>query len=318
MDEINLCEIMNTFPECINNGSRLKAILKDLYPDISKAVINILGTMADSGICKEFYENKQLTAFGKARWKKKLEHDYGFSANLVNSCFDLFVQYNSYSTRVVGVTYDGRQQLIEKLVNSDELKDGTRLLIEPDLQNKFDPYALKVLTVRKEVLGYIPKEISKEISLEIKKGRLYAIIVTSILGKDFYKFTSFFNWGIEINITVYKPPIRQGIRNTISNNDIRIGTILWHNMYGAGVLTNIKIEQGEKYLTVLFKDKARTLLGNISLGVSLFTLESIPKINYATPKNDGSPDMFYTSQSHNEGATGYIIDEDDSDDEADW
>lgn len=42
MDEINLCEIMNAFPECINNGSRLKAILKDLYPDIPKAVINIL------------------------------------------------------------------------------------------------------------------------------------------------------------------------------------------------------------------------------------------------------------------------------------
>lgn len=45
MDEINLCEIMNAFPECINNGSRLKAVLKDLYPDTPKAVINILGTM---------------------------------------------------------------------------------------------------------------------------------------------------------------------------------------------------------------------------------------------------------------------------------
>ena len=102
MDEINLCEIMNAFPECINNGSRLKAILKDLYPDIPKAVINILGVMADCGICKEFCDNKQLTAFDKARWQKKLEHDYGFSANLVDSCFELFVQYNSYSTRVVG------------------------------------------------------------------------------------------------------------------------------------------------------------------------------------------------------------------------
>lgn len=70
MDEINLCEIMNAFPECINNGSRLKAVLKDLYPDTPKAVINILVTMADCGICKEFCANKQLTAFDKARWQK--------------------------------------------------------------------------------------------------------------------------------------------------------------------------------------------------------------------------------------------------------
>lgn len=315
MDEINLCEIMNAFPECINNGSRLKAVLKDLYPGTPKAVINILGTMADCGICKEFCANKQLTAFDTARWQKKLEHDYGFSANLVDSCFDLFVQYNSYSTRVVGVTYDGRQQLIEKLVNSDELKVGTRLLIEPDLHNKFDPYALKVLTVRKEVLGYISKEISKEISSEIKKGRLYAIVVTSVLGRDFHEFSNFFNWGIEINIIVYKQPIKQSVRNTISNNDIKIGTILWHNMYGAGVLTDIKIEQREKYLTVLFKDKARTFLQTISLNVSLFTLDNIPKISYDTSqKNVDSFDI----SNNDKKATEYIIDDNDFNDETDW
>lgn len=190
MDEINLCEIMNAFPECINNSSRLKAVLK-IYIRHTQSRHKYFRVIADCGICKEFCANKQLTAFDKARWQKKLEHDYGFSANLVESCFNLFVQYNSYSTRVVGVTYDGRQQLIEKLVNSDELKVGTRLLIEPDLHNKFDPYALKVLTVRKEVLGYISKEISKEISSEIKKGRLYAIVVTSVLGRDFHEFTNF-------------------------------------------------------------------------------------------------------------------------------
>ena len=66
----------------------------------------------------------------------------------------------------------------------------------------------------------------------------------------------------------------------------KIGTILWHNMYGAGVLTDIKIEQREKYLTVLFKDKARTFLQTISLNINLFTLDNIPKISYDTSQKN--------------------------------
>lgn len=135
------------------------------------------------------------------------------------------------------------------------------------------------------------------------------------MGRDFHEFSNFFNWGIEINIIVYKQPIKQSVRNTISNNDIKIGTILWHNMYGAGVLTDIKIEQREKYLTVLFKDKARTFLQTISLNVSLFTLDNIPKISYDTSqKNVDSFDL----SNNDKKATEYIIDDNDFNDETDW
>ena len=86
-------------------------------------------------------------------------------------------------------------------------------------------------------------------------------------------------------------------------------------MYGAGVLTDIKIEQREKYLTVLFKDKARTFLQTISLNVSLFTLDNIPKISYDTSqKNVDSFDI----SSNDKNATEYIIDDNDFNDETDW
>ena len=80
-------------------------------------------------------------------------------------------------------------------------------------------------------------------------------------------------------------------------------------------ITDIKIEQREKYLTVLFKDKTRTFLQTISLNVSLFTLDNIPKISYDTSqKNVDSFDI----SNNDKKATEYIIDDNDFNDETDW
>lgn len=40
MDKIDLQQLINDYPECITNGAKLKAILLDTYPEISKAIVN--------------------------------------------------------------------------------------------------------------------------------------------------------------------------------------------------------------------------------------------------------------------------------------
>lgn len=40
MNNIDLKKIIEQHPDCVNNGSKLKGIILDLYPDTPKAVIN--------------------------------------------------------------------------------------------------------------------------------------------------------------------------------------------------------------------------------------------------------------------------------------
>lgn len=68
---------------------------------------------------------------------------------------------NVLNIRVAGVSFDGRQALIARLVTSDPC----RIVPEPD--NKFDPNALAVhVASGGEVLhiGYIPKEFAARIA----------------------------------------------------------------------------------------------------------------------------------------------------------
>lgn len=270
MDEMDLNQIFTLYPACIINGTKFRAILNDLYPDCSKAVVNILVSMADCGICEEICSANQITALDKSRWQKRLENDYGFSENMIHRCFDLFGQNDTYSTSVVGVTYDGRQQVIHKLVCAYRLGQGTRLLLEPEPQNKYDKYAIKVLTINREDLGYISKEINKDICLNIKRGKTYSVIVTSVV----YNY----DYGIKIDIAMNGNSNKKRKYQSIMDIDIKVGTKLWHNFYGIGRVINVKIENREKYLTVLFRDVEKTFVGSLTMGKHMFTLDNIPEI----------------------------------------
>lgn len=83
MDNINLKQILIDFPDCITNGAKLKAILLDTYPEISKAIVNTLVIMANSGIAKEIQLCGQITNFELSRWSVKIEDDFGLSERFI-------------------------------------------------------------------------------------------------------------------------------------------------------------------------------------------------------------------------------------------
>ena len=88
MESINLKQLINDYPECITNGAKLKAILLDTYPEISKAIVNTLVIMANSGIAKEIQDNESITELDQSRWQQKLENE-GFSEKVIKDCFNL-------------------------------------------------------------------------------------------------------------------------------------------------------------------------------------------------------------------------------------
>ena len=89
MNDINLKQIIEKFPDCITNGAKLKAILLDTYPEISKAIVNTLVIMANSGIAKEIHDSKNVNELDKSRWINKLENDYGLSEKFTSQCVEL-------------------------------------------------------------------------------------------------------------------------------------------------------------------------------------------------------------------------------------
>jgi len=88
MSDIDLKNIIEQFPDCVTNGAKLKAILLDTYPEISKAIVNTLVIMANSGIAKEIQDSENITELDKSRWQQKLE-DEGFSEKVICSCLNM-------------------------------------------------------------------------------------------------------------------------------------------------------------------------------------------------------------------------------------
>lgn len=89
MDEIKLQQILNEHPDCVTNGAKLKAILLDVYPDISRAIANTLAIMANFDIIKEIVVGESITEIDKSRYKKKLEDNYGLKEKIIDNCLNL-------------------------------------------------------------------------------------------------------------------------------------------------------------------------------------------------------------------------------------
>ena len=90
MDKKDFESLLNKYPDCASDGKKLKAFLKDLFPDVPKAIVNTLTIMADDGIISEMQKAGQ-TPLVSARLQKKLEDDYGLSQKIIAECFSLII-----------------------------------------------------------------------------------------------------------------------------------------------------------------------------------------------------------------------------------
>ena len=82
----------------------------------------------------------------------------------------------SFHTKVVGVTFDDRQDIVGGLRRGDELA----LVREPD--NAHDPNAIRVATADGAQIGYLRRIIAAAIAPEIDRGAAYRASVTDVTG----------------------------------------------------------------------------------------------------------------------------------------
>lgn len=104
--------------------------------------------------------------------------------------FNLFKKSGkgSFFTKITGVTSDdpisgeNRQAIIDKYVSP-----GGKLQLEPELNNPYDPNAIKVIWKSSSKvfhLGYLNKKRAEEVAAHLKSGRKAKAVIKEITGKD--------------------------------------------------------------------------------------------------------------------------------------
>lgn len=99
MDRKDFESLLKKYPDCISDGKKLKAFLKDLYPDLPKAIVNTLTIMADDGIIFEMQMSVESSILVAARLRKKIEDDYGISQKIISDCFSLIIHDDAKQTQ---------------------------------------------------------------------------------------------------------------------------------------------------------------------------------------------------------------------------
>ena len=92
------------------------------------------------------------------------------------------VTQTSYNFNVRGIPYDeGR------IKTSLTVTSGYKLTYERDIDNRYDPFAIKIFKDRRE-LGFVPREYSKLISIEIDLNRVeFEIVVVQVDTRKDYR-----------------------------------------------------------------------------------------------------------------------------------
>ena len=94
-------------------------------------------------------------------------------------------------SKIVGVTFDNRQENIEPLT------DGQKLFVQHDINNAFDANALQVFADEQltKPLGYLKKELAKDLQEQGTKGWKYEYFLSEKTGGGKNK-----SWGVNVLI----------------------------------------------------------------------------------------------------------------------
>ena len=101
--------------------------------------------------------------------------------------------------KVVGVTFDDRQEVLQ------EVCDTTKVKLQRDRRNQYDPYAVEVLVSLDHhwlQAGYLSSHMSKKISKVLDSGQKLDVKVHKKLGGCYSEHTDeFLNHGLEVSIS---------------------------------------------------------------------------------------------------------------------
>lgn len=90
MEQIDLKQLIEQYPEVLTDGTKLKAYILDLYPQCKRGMVNILVAIQQCGIVEEVKKTKDISVFQTERWIAILEEQFGYSEKLAKEAINLW------------------------------------------------------------------------------------------------------------------------------------------------------------------------------------------------------------------------------------
>jgi len=110
----------------------------------------------------------------------------------------------SFFTKLAGVSFDGRQDLI------NGLKKDTPLNLKREPENEHDPNAIRVLTKNNDDLGFLNKRLAKQLAPFMDAGEQFDCRVTDVTGGNGEK-----NFGVNIVVSKYESSKRLEVKQKL-------------------------------------------------------------------------------------------------------
>lgn len=87
---IDLAKVVCSYPDSLKSRARLRAIMRDLYPDQIREM-NVLLAIYESGILKQMVSEPDLIEERRARYVQQIQEDYGIKKPMVISALRAWV-----------------------------------------------------------------------------------------------------------------------------------------------------------------------------------------------------------------------------------
>lgn len=112
----------------------------------------------------------------RATIKELSDIDRLYSTECSETKYKNVLQAERFFTKIVGVTFENRQEIIAKL------SEGQILQLRREPQNNYDSNAIKLETSTGEMVGYLRAELAQELAREIDQGCVYKCNITAVTG----------------------------------------------------------------------------------------------------------------------------------------
>jgi hypothetical protein len=81
-------------------------------------------------------------------------------------------------TKIAGVSFDNRQEDIKKL------QPGELIFMVPEENNKHDPNAIRLESLKGKHLGYLSRQLAEEVKVSMENGNRFIAEVIEVTGED--------------------------------------------------------------------------------------------------------------------------------------
>lgn len=114
------------------------------------------------------------------RWKDELSlrEEMGYGDFDGEDYYEEDESENEFYTKVVGVTFEGRQRYIRRM------SVGEAVTLERDPSNIHDKNAIKVINKSGNQIGFIAKDLAKKMAANMDNGVKYKAEVSAITGTN--------------------------------------------------------------------------------------------------------------------------------------